>query len=282
MTVEFHPVSSIWPLMEQNDLEDLAADIKEHGQHLPIILVGGLVLDGRNRVKACEIAGVEPWFEETDTEDPDALAWSLNEHRRHVSETVRAMAAAKRATLGKGRPTTNAPQDAISQPEAAEQFGVSRRSVQRATAVLKHGAPELVEATERGAIPVKEAAEIARKPADEQRKVIKLPTAGEARKQAREQGTSVAARDGKLYSGKTLEQERTEHRATLIMAQLSEALKAIGTMPVTPADYIALLPDHPTAGRYMDNAVSEHLVGAFDWLSEFVALWEEHEKRRAS
>jgi hypothetical protein len=38
-----------------------------------------LILDGRNRWLACERAGIEPWVQEVETDDPDALAWSLNE-----------------------------------------------------------------------------------------------------------------------------------------------------------------------------------------------------------
>jgi ParB-like chromosome segregation protein Spo0J len=38
-----------------------------------------LILDGRNRWLACERAGIEPWVQEVETDDPDALAGSLND-----------------------------------------------------------------------------------------------------------------------------------------------------------------------------------------------------------
>jgi hypothetical protein len=82
------------------------------------------------------------------------------------------MAAAKRATLERGRPDLNRPVGLFTQAQAAEQFGVSHRAVERAAVVRKRGAPELVEAAERGEIAVREAATIARKPeAAEQREV---------------------------------------------------------------------------------------------------------------
>ena len=44
----------------------------------------GLILDGRNRYRACEAAGIEPRFREFDGDDPLA---SLNVHRRSLSES---------------------------------------------------------------------------------------------------------------------------------------------------------------------------------------------------
>jgi hypothetical protein len=41
-----------------------ADDIRQNGLVEPVALLDGLVLDGRNRLRACEIAGVEPRFVE--------------------------------------------------------------------------------------------------------------------------------------------------------------------------------------------------------------------------
>ena len=136
--MQTHPCADIWPLMTDVELDGLADDIADRGQVLPIVTVGGLIIDGRNRWLACERAGVEPWTQEVETDDPDGLAWSLNEHRRHASYNVRAIAAARRANLPKGVKKADST-NVLSQADAAEQFGVSIGAVKRARTVLDHG-----------------------------------------------------------------------------------------------------------------------------------------------
>jgi ParB-like chromosome segregation protein Spo0J len=148
--IETHPVADIWPLMSDPELARLAEDIAQRGQVLPIILVNGKILDGRNRWRACELAGVEPWTEEIETDDPGALAWSLNEHRRHAPLPIRAEAAMKLADMPKGWPSNTASQDAVSQTAAAERYGVGRATVQRIKTVHEFGDPRLIEMVRSG------------------------------------------------------------------------------------------------------------------------------------
>ena len=58
-----HPVAALFPMLAGDELEELAADIKARGLLQPIVLdAEGRILDGRNRLAACKIAGVEPNF----------------------------------------------------------------------------------------------------------------------------------------------------------------------------------------------------------------------------
>lgn len=88
MTYPVHPAAELFPMMGAEALQALADDIREHGQREPVILYHDAVLDGRNRLLACEMAGVEPRFvTRTDAEvgDPVKFVLSLNEKRRHMS-----------------------------------------------------------------------------------------------------------------------------------------------------------------------------------------------------
>ena len=159
--MQSHPYAGIWPLMSDAQLDDLADDIAANGQILPIITVDGLILDGRNRWLACERRGIEPWLQVTETDDPDALAWSLNEHRRHASEGVRATAAARRETLKQGRPNKDANLH-LKREDIARQFGVSPRTIAHARTVLEHGDQALIDAVESDDVAVSLAAKAVR------------------------------------------------------------------------------------------------------------------------
>ena len=63
---QVHPAALAFPMMPEKELRELAEDIKTHGLLEPIGLLDGKILDGRNRLKACELAEVEPRFTEVD------------------------------------------------------------------------------------------------------------------------------------------------------------------------------------------------------------------------
>ena len=83
-----HPYADAWPMLGEDDLAELAADIAENGLRDPIVVYGGLILDGRNRYAACGQAGVDPDTVEFDGDDDAALAFvqSANNARRHQSK----------------------------------------------------------------------------------------------------------------------------------------------------------------------------------------------------
>jgi ParB-like chromosome segregation protein Spo0J len=57
--ISSHPAADLFPFMSDDELAELAVDIRAHGLLEPIVLLDGLVLDGRNRLRACEAAGVD-------------------------------------------------------------------------------------------------------------------------------------------------------------------------------------------------------------------------------
>ena len=76
MKMKNHPYADLFPMMTTVELEALAADIAENGLRHPIVRYQGVVLDGRNRLVACEKADVKPTFEDYEGDDAGALAWS--------------------------------------------------------------------------------------------------------------------------------------------------------------------------------------------------------------
>jgi hypothetical protein len=155
----------------------LRDDIAAHGVHVPIVKTpDGLILDGRNRAAACAELGL-PCPSVVYDGDPVAYVVSLNLLRRHLNESQRALAAARLATMERGRPriegkvnmpigifTFDPVTSQISQTEAAAMMDIGVRSVARAAAVLKGvkdgmASPDLATAIERGDVSVNKAYE---------------------------------------------------------------------------------------------------------------------------
>jgi hypothetical protein len=169
---EVHPAASLFPLMTDAEIDALAEDMAANGQREPIILFRGQILDGRNRLLACARKGIAPKFHNELPADPYVYAASVNLHRRHLDASQRAMIAAKLATMRKGRPSENAPQEAFSQTEAAILMQSSRSGVQRAHFVRENGVPALVEAVEQRLVTVATAAEFAKSASPMQQAVL--------------------------------------------------------------------------------------------------------------
>lgn len=200
--IQIHEAANIFPLDEAT-IPALADDIKTNGQKTKIVRVDGVVVDGRRRLAACKIAGVEPLFEDFTSDqagDVITLALSLNLFARQLDKSQRAMVAAKakwlydqrakeRQTeaLARGNKTKHGKEPSIkkdssesrvgqSRDEAGKSVGVSGWSVDAATKVLAHAVPEIVAAVESGKMSVNKAAKLSDKTADEQRQAIKPPS----------------------------------------------------------------------------------------------------------
>ena len=100
--MEFHPTASIFPLMEGKEFTSLCQDIASNGLIEPIWTYQGLILDGRNRYRACQASGIEPVLRQYLGGDPLGFVMSQNLHRRHLNESQRAMIAARLANMQAG------------------------------------------------------------------------------------------------------------------------------------------------------------------------------------
>lgn len=89
-----HPAADMFPMLNDDELDELAADIEESGLLEPVWLtVDGELLDGRNRVVACQRAGVDVLTKTYDGDDPIGFVVALNLHRRHLTAGQRAAVA---------------------------------------------------------------------------------------------------------------------------------------------------------------------------------------------
>jgi hypothetical protein len=95
--VKVHPAADLFPMMDKDELQKLAADIKKDCQRFPITLwkKDGSVLDGRNRLAACGIADVKPKTDLYDGNDPVGFIISANIHRRHLTSNQKRELVAK-------------------------------------------------------------------------------------------------------------------------------------------------------------------------------------------
>jgi N6-adenosine-specific RNA methylase IME4 len=189
--LEFHPIADLFPLIEGAELDALRDDIKKNGLRDPLCEYDGKLLDGRNRLLACEAAGIvipSHMIERFDSEKQgDPLAWviSKNLKRRHLNESQRSWVASKIETFkhGDNQHKQHIGGDAnlrVLRKDAAELLNVSERSVASAAVVRDDGEPELQHAVEQGHLAVSLAAIAANLPAVQQREIAKRAASGEA------------------------------------------------------------------------------------------------------
>ncbi|MEU1497342.1 DUF5131 family protein [Streptomyces sp. NPDC005732] len=200
---EVHAFADAFPLIDGEEFEELVRDIKRNGLREPIILNHDrtVLIDGRNRWRACEEAGSDPVFEtlpDRYTEpmildlivsknmarrqlNPGQRALMALEYERYYAEAAKEVEAARKLAQGnatKVRDTERnatmadlpsqgvrvepmAREERTSRERAAKVVGASGRAVQQAKAVARD-APDLAAKVRAG--------EIALDAADKQRR----------------------------------------------------------------------------------------------------------------
>jgi N6-adenosine-specific RNA methylase IME4 len=156
---------------------------------------GGLILDGRNRYRACVEISIEPRFETFTGDDPLGHVISANLHRRHLNASQRAMIAERLETMKQGRPGKDANLQ-VFRDDAAATLRVSARSIADAKKVREQASPAIVARVESGEIAVSVAAKVAALPKAEQKKLAGESEAvlrGAGKKAARDKRESALA-----------------------------------------------------------------------------------------
>lgn len=204
--MEFHSIANVWPMMDEEKLQELVEDIKVNGLINPIWTYEGKVLDGRNRYRACLLANIKPTLKAYTGDNPTAFAVSLNDRRRHMNKGALAAVAVellpffeedarKRKSANGGDRKSEKVKSEVeffpppiatgikmqsieigsqvhhskARDEAAKSVGVNERYIQDAKKV-KNEAPEVFERMKAGKITLQDAKrEVAKKPTDDWR-----------------------------------------------------------------------------------------------------------------
>lgn len=279
--VKWHPFADIFPWIEGPAFKELVEDVRANGVLEPIVFLDGAILDGRNRYMAAREAGVEYPRVEYTGDDPLGFVISVNLKRRHLTESQRAMVAAKLAKMPAGNPNfkqANLPDSApaATNAQAASMLSVSERSIKTAKQVQEHGTPELVHAVETGKVSVSAAAVIAKQDQDTQRRLVaedKLKRAAADLKKAEAEAKEVE----KLPKAEPLTAEQKAEQVRVfgtqddraVSALIDEVVEKINSQPA-PADAVSRIP--PALRHSVDTKA---IRSAAAWLITFSEIWEQ-------
>jgi hypothetical protein len=176
-----HPAAEIFDPLEGKDFMDLVASMKQHG-FLPgqeVVLYEGKVLDGWNRQRAADLAGIEPRYRQWESKvDPVEYVVAVNLTRRHLSLIQKAEAAGRlleklqaeaRKRQQRGKSSDNGAADKGKAADlAGRRFGISGDTVSRMQKIKARATPRLLFAARSESLPLAVAAKIAELPPDQQ------------------------------------------------------------------------------------------------------------------
>ena len=183
---EFHEVANQFPLMTENEFQELVKDIKENGQSEPIKIYQNKIIDGRNRYKACLELDIEPKTQEWDGEGSliaKVVSLNLKRHQYTDKELIKVGLSLKPLyeEEAKERQATSTgginPQLVCERTEAdkgrtndilGEMLGVSGDKIKRGSKIYNDGTPELIDTFENTDISIRAAYEVARLPKESQ------------------------------------------------------------------------------------------------------------------
>jgi ParB-like chromosome segregation protein Spo0J len=171
--------------MTEDELRALTKDIKANGLIDNIILTqDGQLLDGRNRLIACERLGIEPRVDIYSGTDLVAFSISKNLSRRHLSRQELELIGAGLANLELGSnqfkrkegpsyegPSSKQGEVRRSEKQVAKQLGVSVAGIQDARSLRRSASPNVIDFVKTGKVSSRAGAAFARHtPKEEQEK----------------------------------------------------------------------------------------------------------------
>lgn len=294
-----HPDADLFPMMADDELEELVKSIRENGLREPVVTaeIPGetfdlksktvkVIVDGRNRLRACELAGVEPTFRQLDDdEDIHEFIFDANA-RRNLSKGQLAMKLALRWPEGIG-PGKSSDSDPAMRPAAGLIGGKKPLNrIQEARRVLAHDHELAVQvlhgrngsgeslSLDAALDIVKESESAVAKADDDIRRLSRL------RKEAPDLAELVDAGNLKLrvamseLSDRHEEAKRTAAAfGTVVFESASKMSSLFGT------DSPQSIVDHMRRFRSMVGHVSaEDLRRASDGLQQIASKWEESDE----
>ncbi|MET8623741.1 ParB N-terminal domain-containing protein [Kitasatospora sp. NPDC004669] len=258
-------------MLDEDELKALADDIKKIGQLQPIVLDNtGRLLDGRNRLKACELIGAEPVFMTYEGNDPGGYALSVNLHRRNLTKGQVAMIAAKASSDSEQQGRSGPEQSARS---VAEQAGVSLGRIGQASTVIRH-ASHLVDSVISGSVSLDDAYKEAR----ELKSKAESFEGQLARLRAEDPDLADRVVEGELSlpgawaerKARQQEQVRQRRTATQFLCEVVPPLaQARGTDMFEKFDPQLVLPGHDITREIIDQAMTA--------LTEMAQVWRERD-----
>lgn len=235
-----HPYAAAMPLMSEADYHSLVQSIQMHGQQQPIVLLDGMLLDGRARYRACAKLGLVPQYSHYAGGDPVGFLVEKNLKARGLGVNQLAMIAAR---------ILSALPPGIKVREVAGMFGVCHTSVYRARNVLSGGTVEEINLADAGRLSVQVT--------------------------GRQIGAGVAPED-RAADRKTKADPKPSRSKKInsafeagLWADLTKAMTLLTGLPLA-ADMARIVRNNPKR----TVATNERLARAHQWLENFKNAWD--------
>ncbi|WP_243211226.1 ParB/RepB/Spo0J family partition protein (plasmid) [Klebsiella pneumoniae] len=168
---DFHDTANAFPYISGDAYDTLKEDIRINGILEPIYLFEGKIIDGRNRYRIAKELGLNDIpTQEYEGDNPVGFVQSMNLHRRQLTPSQKAAAAAFLAEFKQGQHIDE--EEYETQEAIAKKLGISRRMVVEATSLKKNADVELIERVKSGDISLHNATAIARLNAEDQKSIV--------------------------------------------------------------------------------------------------------------